>query len=262
MSNNPQPLNRASVIAAHELIAPYIHRTPVLTTSTLSAHASRAGGPRITLHLKAENLQKIGAFKIRGATHALARLNDTELRRGVVTHSSGNHAQALALAARTLAVRKGFPIPAYIVMPTISTPGKIAATRAYGGEVTFSGSTAPEREAAVAKVQARTGAVLVPPYDHADVIVGQGTAALELLAQVPGLDAIVVPCGGGGLLAGTALACENTGVRVYGAEPWEGGEDWLASRAFRRSKDREASSLLRGRGVTGRCKSDRRRRHR
>lgn len=115
-------------------------------------------------------------------------------------------------------------------MPSISTPGKIAATKGYGGDVTFSGSTAPEREAKVAEVQVRTGAVLVPPYDHADVIVGQGTVGLELIAQVEelgegGLDAIVAPCGGGGLLSGIALACEGTGVRVYGAEPREGGAD-------------------------------------
>ncbi|KAF8253424.1 tryptophan synthase beta subunit-like PLP-dependent enzyme [Wilcoxina mikolae CBS 423.85] len=222
MSSNPQPLSRASVIAAHELIAPLIHKTPVLTSSTLSTLL----GPNIKVFLKCENFQKIGAFKIRGATHALARLSDEELRRGVVTHSSGNHAQALSLAARTLSLTKGFPIPAYVVMPRISTPSKVAATRGYGAQVTFSGVTASERKAAVEIVQKETRTVLVPPYDHADIIVGQGTVALEFLSQVEeGLDVIIAPCGGGGLLAGIATACEGTGVRVYGAEPREGADD-------------------------------------
>jgi len=242
MSATPQPLSRASVIIAHELIAPLIHKTPVLTSSTLSALA----GPKIKVFLKCENLQKIGAFKIRGATHALARLSDEELRRGVVTQSSGgrnprpneaerqlltpyttgNHAQALSLAAHTLSSTKGFTIPAHVVMPSIASPSKIAATRGYGAQVTLSGPTFAEREAAVAIVQKETGAVLVPPYDHADIIVGQGTVALELLSQVEGgLDAIIAPCGGGGLLAGIATACQGTGVRVYGAEPREGADD-------------------------------------
>ncbi|KAI5814990.1 tryptophan synthase beta subunit-like PLP-dependent enzyme [Pyronema omphalodes] len=226
MSSTPQPLTRASVLAAHELIKPSIHLTPVLTSTTLSTLSSS----NIKLFLKCENLQKIGAFKIRGATHALARLTDEELKRGVVTHSSGNHAQALALAAQSLSQKKGFPIPAYVVMPTISTPSKIAATQGYGATVTFSGSTAPEREAAVALVQERTGAVLVPPYDHNDIIIGQGTAALEFMDQVremegERLDVIVTPCGGGGLLAGTAVAAQGTGTVVFGAEPREGADD-------------------------------------
>ncbi|KAF8536469.1 tryptophan synthase beta subunit-like PLP-dependent enzyme [Trichophaea hybrida] len=222
MSATPQPLSRASVIAAHELIAPHIHKTPVLTSLTLSTLL----GPNIKVFLKCENFQKTGAFKIRGATHALARLSDKELRKGVVTHSSGNHAQALSLAARTLSSTKGFPIPAHIVMPRISTPSKIAATRGYGAQITFSGPSAIEREAAVEIVQMETGAVLVPPYDHADIIVGQGTVALEFLSQVEeGLDVIIAPCGGGGLLAGIATVCEGTGVRVYGAEPMEGADD-------------------------------------
>ncbi|KAA8903047.1 tryptophan synthase beta subunit-like PLP-dependent enzyme [Sphaerosporella brunnea] len=227
MSATPQPLTPTAVREARSLICEHIHQTPVLTSRTLSHLATPAGGPRITLHLKCENLQKMGAFKIRGATHALARLSDAELRRGVVTHSSGNHAQALALAASTLAKRKGFEIPAHVVMPSVSTPSKIAATRGYGAEVTFSGSTAREREEVVRLVQERTGAVLVPPYDHPDIIVGQGTVALELMEQVKPelLDAVVTPCGGGGLLAGVATACTGTGVRVYGAEPREGADD-------------------------------------
>ncbi|KAI5851899.1 tryptophan synthase beta subunit-like PLP-dependent enzyme [Tricharina praecox] len=230
MSSTSQPLTRSSVLNALPLIAPYIHTTPVVTSTTLSSLSTPTTGPRLTLFLKCENLQKIGAFKIRGATHAIARLSDAELSRGVVTHSSGNHAQALSLAAAEAGRRRGIAVPAYVVMPAGSTPSKIAATRGYGATVTFSGPTAAEREAVVREVQQRTGAVLVPPYDHPDVIVGQGTVALEFLEQVKamvaaGLDVIVAPCGGGGLLAGIATACEGTGVRVYGAEPREGADD-------------------------------------
>ncbi|MCJ1386359.1 hypothetical protein MMC17_009485 [Xylographa soralifera] len=188
------PLERSSVEAAHELIKPYIHETPVLTCQTLNDLAStpqlpsalvgtpfegqRPAAPKINFFFKCENYQRIGAFKIRGASHALERLSKDELRNGVVTHSSGNHAQALALAARTRHVR------AYIVMPTISTPSKIAATQGYGADVIFSGSTSEERESVVEDVIQRTGATLVPPYDHPDIILGQGTMALELEAQV------------------------------------------------------------------------------
>ncbi|MCJ1436957.1 hypothetical protein MMC27_006340 [Xylographa pallens] len=210
------PLERSSVEAAHNLIKPYIHETPVLTCQTLNDLAStpqlpaaligtpfeghRPATPKINFFFKCENYQRIGAFKIRGASYALERLSKEELRNGVVTHSSGtmvppipilpiaptnrplpptgNHAQALALAARTRHVR------AYIVMPTISTPSKIAATQGYGADVIFSGSTSEERESVVEDVIKRTGATLVPPYDHPDIILGQGTMALELEAQV------------------------------------------------------------------------------
>ncbi|MCJ1400217.1 hypothetical protein MMC11_003421 [Xylographa trunciseda] len=188
------PLERSSVEGAHELIKPYIHETPVLTCQTLNDLAStpqspsalsgthfegqRPAAPKINFFFKCENYQRIGAFKIRGASYALECLSKDELRNGVVTHSSGNHAQALALAARTRHVR------AHIVMPTISTPSKIAATQGYGAEVIFSGSTSEEREAVVEDVIQRTGATLVPPYDHPDIILGQGTMALELEAQV------------------------------------------------------------------------------
>jgi threonine dehydratase len=160
----------------------------------------------------------------------MAAREDGEKIKSLIEFVTGNHAQALALAAKTLAEKKGFPIPAYVVMPTISTPSKIAATQGYGASITFSGSTASEREAAVALVQERTGAMLVPPYDHNDIIIGQGTAALEFMAQVQEmegepLDVIITPCGGGGLLAGTAIAAQGTGTVVFGAEPREGADD-------------------------------------
>ena len=174
--------SRKGVQEAHVLVKPYIHRTPVITSSTLDEIASspqsveslaatewagkKAAKPVIRLFFKCENLQKIGAFKARGAFHALERLrSDPEIaaslaQKGVVTHSSGNHAQALAFAART------HGIPAHIVMPTISTPSKIAGTKGYGANVVFSGSTAPEREAVAQEIIERTGAIFVPPYDH------------------------------------------------------------------------------------------------
>ncbi|KAK4504140.1 hypothetical protein PRZ48_005056 [Zasmidium cellare] len=251
------PLTRESVQTAHKRIEPYIHRTPTVTCETLNtiastAQSSRKDGqpdtipsagtakPKVRLFFKCENQQKIGAFKARGAFHALGRLIEEEgaesvRRRGVVTHSSGNHAQALAFAAKT------HNVPAYIVMPTISTPSKIAGTKSHGPEVIFSGSTSDEREAVVEEVIKKTGARLVPPYDHPDIILGQGTQALELEAQAEDLiaqdsslgikgkkhlDAIIAPIGGGGMLSGICTAMHGTGIKVFGAEPnFEGAND-------------------------------------
>ncbi|KAK5133743.1 hypothetical protein LTR08_007393 [Meristemomyces frigidus] len=292
-------LTRASVQEAHKRIIPYIHRTPVITCETLNLLASTPQSercpssgpntasepaphgdkvtskaseykakPKIKLFFKCENQQRIGAFKARGAFHALGRLIDEEgldeiRRKGVVTHSSGklsfkyprrtivaadklisfpiplgNHAQALALAAKTHGV------PAHIVMPTISTPSKIAGTKSHGANVLFSGSTSEEREAVVAEVIKSTGATLVPPYDHPDIILGQGTQALELEEQVADLlaidpelgvagrngkgrlDAVIAPIGGGGMLSGICTALQGTGTLVFGAEPsFQGAND-------------------------------------
>jgi threonine dehydratase/serine racemase len=167
------------------------------------------------LFFKCELFQKTGSFKYRGATNAVQKLDAVTAARGVVTHSSGNHGQALALAAQV----RG--IPAHIVMPATGSPVKRAAVLGYGANVIDSGSSLPEREAKVAEEQARTGAVLVPPFDHADVIAGQGTAARELIEDVPDLDAVVAPIGGGGLISGFCLAVKgmNPNCRVFGAEP-------------------------------------------
>ncbi|KAF2686053.1 tryptophan synthase beta subunit-like PLP-dependent enzyme [Lentithecium fluviatile CBS 122367] len=250
------PLTRASVLAAHGLIKPHIHLTPVQTNTTLSTLAStpqspetlkgtrwedqEPARPKIKLFFKCEHFQRIGAFKVRGAFHAVKRLIERDpeglegvRRRGVVTHSSGNHAQALALAART------FSIPAYIVMPSISTPSKIAGTRAQKAFIHFSGSTSQEREAVVDKVIQDTGATLIPPYDYVDVILGQGTMGVEFAEQAEALlgkeekdkkgkrlDAVITPCGGGGMLAGNAVALHGTGIHVFGAEPsFQGADD-------------------------------------
>ncbi|KAI4630767.1 hypothetical protein J4E80_001705 [Alternaria sp. BMP 0032] len=241
-------LTRASVEAAHALIKPHIHDTPVLTNTTLNTLANtpqapealqgtqwegqEPAKPKVNLFFKCENFQRIGAFKVRGAFHAVTRLIEQDgleavQSKGVVTHSSGNHAQALALAART------FSIPAHIVMPSISTPSKIAGTRSQDANIHFSGSTSTEREAVVADVIKDTGATLIPPYDHPHIILGQGTMALEIQDQVSKLlgsgeklDAVIAPCGGGGMLSGIAVALHGTGVRVFGAEPsFQDGDD-------------------------------------
>ncbi|OOF94231.1 hypothetical protein ASPCADRAFT_208756 [Aspergillus carbonarius ITEM 5010] len=252
-----QSLTPSAVHAAYSLIQPYVHRTPLLTCQTLNAIASAPqspeeltgtpfegqapANPKFHFFFKCENYQRIGAFKARGAFHALLRLiaergKEEVQKRGVITHSSGNHAQALALAASTLGV------PAYVIMPEISTPSKIAGTRSHGAEVIFSGSTSVEREAVVEEVQGRTGAILVPPYDDFNIICGQGTSALELeeqyrelLAEKPQLsihqeskplDAVITPIGGGGLNAGVATFFSDKTTKVFGAEPtFEGADD-------------------------------------
>jgi threonine dehydratase len=197
----------SDVRAAAARIASWVTRTPVMTSRTLDA---RAGSK---LFFKCESFQRIGAFKARGAHNAVFSLPADALSRGVVTHSSGNHAAALALAARNAGTR------AWIAMPRNAPKAKIASVERLGGEIVFCEPTLPAREACCAGIQERTGATLVHPYDDWRVIVGQGTAALELIEEVPGLDAIVTPVGGGGLLAGSAIVGTELGVEVHGAEP-------------------------------------------
>jgi threonine dehydratase len=190
-------------------IKPYAHRTPVVTSTTMD---SLTGG---TLFFKCENLQRVGAFKFRGAANAVFSLDDAAARRGVATHSSGNHAQALALAARL----RG--IDACIVMPRDAPRVKVEAVRGYGARIVFSGSAPEDRERALDEVVKETGAEFVHPSDDLRVIAGQGTCALEILEEIPELDMIVTPVGGGGLLSGTALAVKGISpkTRVIGAEP-------------------------------------------
>ncbi|KAI0677696.1 tryptophan synthase beta subunit-like PLP-dependent enzyme [Trametes maxima] len=231
------PLTRALVLAAHEAISPLIHRTPVFTSSSLSA----ALPGKNTLYFKAENLQKGGAFKFRGASHSLSRLTSGELAKGVCTHSSGNHAGALALAAKERGVK------CYVVMPNNSAQPKIDAVRAYGASITFCEPNAPARAATLAAVQNETGATFVPPYDAVNTILGQGTALLELLEQAPEpLAAVVAPVGGGGLLAGTALAAEGTGVRVFGAEPAGADDCAQGLKEGKRREDVDAKTIADG----------------
>ena len=220
MPGNPSGLTWNLIQEARERIADKVGVTPVLTSSTLDAEA----GAR--LHFKCENFQKCGAFKARGATNAVFALPESQARRGVVTHSSGNHAAALARAARL----RG--IPAYVVMPDNTVQTKRAAALRYGAEISYCESTLAAREDGARALIAATGAILVHPYDDLAVMAGQGTAAVELLTQVPDLDLILCPVGGGGLLSGTAVAAKTLkpAIRVIGVEP-AGADD--AARSFR-----------------------------
>jgi threonine dehydratase len=201
--------NFEAILAAHARIAPRIHRTPVVTSASLDEIA----GAR--LYFKCENLQKTGSFKIRGATNAVFSLTDEEARHGVVAPSSGNHAAALALAARW----RG--IPAFIVMPSNSSAAKMRAVESYGGKITQCEPNMASREETCAEVMQKTGAHLVHPYNDARVIAGQGTAAFELIEDVGELDLVIAPVSGGGLLSGTAIAAKSMrpGIRVIGGEP-------------------------------------------
>jgi len=194
---------------AYERIAPHVHKTPVLTSSAIDALLDGQ------IFFKCENLQKIGAFKIRGATNAVFGLPEKEAARGVVTHSSGNHAAAVAQAAAW----RG--IPAYIVMPETSPVIKQKAVAGYGGQITLCGSTPRDREAAGQRLIESTGAHFIPAYNDARVIAGQGTVALEILEQVPDLDILITPLGGGGLTGGVATVVKSLqpSMRMVGAEP-------------------------------------------
>jgi len=210
----------ADIRMAAERIRPFAHRTPVWTCASLD----RAVGAQV--FLKCENLQRVGAFKFRGACNAVFSLTEQEAARGVVCHSSGNHAQALALAARLRGV------PAHIIMPSNAPAVKKAAVAGYGGRITFCEPTLEARETAQAAVVAQTGATIVHPYNDLRVIAGQGTAALELLEDYPDLDVILAPVGGGGLLSGTAIAAQGLApaIRIIAAEP-EAADDACRSMA-------------------------------
>jgi threo-3-hydroxy-L-aspartate ammonia-lyase len=202
------------VRAAAERIAGAAHRTPVLTSRTLN---ERVGAE---VFLKAENFQRIGAFKFRGAFNAVSRLTEEERARGVAAYSSGNHAQAVALAARLAGTR------AVILMPADAPPTKMAATRGYGAEVVTYDRYTEDRAALATKLSEDRGLTLIPPYDHYDVMAGQGTVALELIEETGPLGALLVPVGGGGLMAGCATAATimSPGIRMIGVEPAAGDD--------------------------------------
>lgn len=206
------------IIAAHSIIAPYIHRTPVFTNTTINKIAGAE------IYFKCENLQKIGAFKIRGGMHAALKLNKDDLQKGLTTHSSGNHAQAMAYAARALGTK------AYIVMPNNSPKVKVNAVQGYGGEITFCEPNQKAREETTQSILDSTGATFIHPYNNYDVITGQATCAKELIEDVKGLDHIIAPVGGGGLLSGTLLSAHYFApeISVYAGEP-EGAADAILS---------------------------------
>jgi threonine dehydratase len=204
--------------AAHEFIWPYIHQTPVMSSGSIN---ERIGAE---LFFKCENFQKVGAFKFRGACHSVFSLSDEDARNGVCTHSSGNHAAALALAARM----RG--IPAYIVMPENAPQIKKMAVARYGAQITFCEPTQSARESTLKRIAGQTGAVEIHPYNNFNVICGQGTAAKELIEEIGKLDVVLAPVGGGGLLSGTAISARTLlpGARVIAAEP-AGADDAFRS---------------------------------
>ncbi|MDP2997747.1 MAG: pyridoxal-phosphate dependent enzyme [Bryobacterales bacterium] len=203
---------------AAQRIGPIAHRTPVMTSRTFNALAG------VEAFFKCENLQRGGAFKIRGAANFIFSIPEADHARGVVAYSSGNHAQAVAIAAASVGA------PATIVMPADAPRSKLEATRGYGARVVIYDRLREDREAIGGRIAAETGAALVPPYDHPWIISGQGTAALELMEEVAGLDALVVCIGGGGLISGCATAAKglDPAIRVFGVEPEDGNDTWLS----------------------------------
>ena len=211
-------ITKEAVELAAKTIEPYIHRTPVLTSKSINELTG------IDFYFKCENFQKIGAFKIRGGMNATLSLSPEQLKNGIATHSSGNHAQALAYAAKTLGIK------AYIVMPKSSPQVKVDAVRGYGANVIICEPNQAAREAALDKVVAETGAEFIHPYDDYRVITGQATCVKELIEEIPTLDIVITPVGGGGLLSGTCLGAQffKPGLKVYGGEP-EGAADAVLS---------------------------------
>lgn len=220
--NNHLP-NIDDVIRAYDLVKKYANRTPIHQSKSVNSILGS------TLFLKCENFQKVGAFKFRGASNAVFSLSEQEAKQGVATHSSGNHAAALALAASM----RG--IPSYIVMPDNAPSIKKKAVEGYGAKITFCPPTQKDREETLGKIQKETGAAFIHPYDNFEVICGQGTASLELLQEIPDLDIVIAPVGGGGLLSGTLTYVKgfNSAIEVYGAEPLN------ADDAFRSLRDKK-----------------------
>jgi threonine dehydratase len=214
MNTTSEPLSLQSIQEAQVRIAPHIHRTPVITSTAFNEAAC------VEVFFKCENLQRAGAFKIRGATNKIRSLSDEEKRRGIVAFSSGNHAQAVALAGREAGVR------AVVAMPDDAPKSKVAGTRGYGAEIVFYDRHSEDRETVAMRISERDGLVMVPPYDDYLIMAGQGTCAVELLEEVPDLDAIATPCSGGGLFAGVSSAAHfiNEKVRCFAVEP-ETGDD-------------------------------------
>jgi threonine dehydratase len=211
-------ITKASIEAAAIRIAPYIHNTPIMTCKSINALYG------LDLYFKCENFQKIGAFKIRGGMNASLQLTKAQLEKGVATHSSGNHAQALAFASKMLGIK------AYIVMPESSPQVKVNAVKGYGAEVTICASNQAARESTLQAIVDKTGATFIHPYDNDEVITGQATCVKEIIEAMPDVDIVVTPVGGGGLLSGTCLGAHyfKPGLKVYAGEP-EGAADAVLS---------------------------------
>lgn len=235
-----QPLvqvpSAADIQESHALIQPYIHRTPVLTCQSINTISGAQ------LFFKCENFQKIGAFKMRGASNAALRLDEAARKKGLATHSSGNHAQAVAKIAQALGV------PAHIVMPENAPSVKREATAGYGANIVLCEATQAARESTLAQVLAETGATFIHPYDDYNVIAGQATSALELIQEVADLDAIISPIGGGGLMSGTALSTHyfSPKTKIYGAEPEQVNDAWLSFKSGVRTPHQGLPSIADG----------------
>ena len=228
--------DKATIQEAHDRIRPYIHKTPVLTNSSINEISGSQ------LFFKCENFQKIGAFKIRGAINTVFSLSDEELKNGVATHSSGNHAQALAYAARQK------KIPAYIVMPKNAPAVKVAAVKGYGAEIFFCEPSQEARETMIKEVIENTGATFIHPFDDYRIIAGQATAAIELFEQTPSLDFVITPVGGGGLLSGTALATKyfSPETTVLAGEPLGADDTYQSMKAGKIVPNESVSTIADG----------------
>ena len=229
-------MTKESYLELHERIKPFIHRTPVLTSSIIDRMAG------CSIFFKCENFQRMGAFKMRGATSALLALKEEQKKKGVVTHSSGNFAQALSLAASSLG------IPAYIVMPESAPKVKVEAVKGYGGEVIMCPPTLKDREHYAQMVIEETGATFIHPSNDDLVILGQGTAAIELLEEQPDLDAIFTPVGGGGLLAGTAIAAHLFGENcaIFAGEPANADDAYRSLKSGKIETNESAETIADG----------------
>jgi threonine dehydratase len=230
------PPNLSQIQETHEAIKGFIHKTPVLTCAQLD----NISGAQ--LFFKCENFQKIGAFKMRGAINTALRLSEEEKQAGLATHSSGNHAQAVSLSAKLMG------IPAHIVMPDVSPSIKVAATKGYGANVYFCENNQQDREDTLAKVQEKTRAAFIHPYDDYNVIAGQATASKELLEEIPGLDIVMAPIGGGGLMSGTALTTKflSSTTKVYGAEPKIVDDAWRSFTTGQLQKNTSINTIADG----------------
>ncbi|WP_339699317.1 pyridoxal-phosphate dependent enzyme [uncultured Marixanthomonas sp.] len=228
--------SKEEVVATYTRVKPFVHQTPVLTSSLLNKLAEAK------LYFKCENFQKTGAFKMRGAINAIQQLSEAQKQAGVVTHSSGNFAQALSLAAKNLNVK------AYIVMPSNAPQVKKDAVLEYGGIITESEPTLDAREKEANRIQKETGATFIHPSNNTDVILGQGTAAMELLSKHQDLDYILTPVGGGGLIAGTALAAHYGAekCRVIGGEPYEADDAWRSLQTGKIETNETANTVADG----------------
>lgn len=234
--NVKYPISMADINKAHEIVKQYCHSTPVLSSESINKIAG------CNIYFKCENFQKIGAFKMRGASFAISQLSEEQKKKGVVTHSSGNHAQAVALAAQLQNTH------ADIVMPKTAPQVKVKGVKTYGGNISFCEPTIQARKVTADEIIARKGAIFIPPFNDLRVITGQATCAKELIEEIENLDSIICPVGGGGLLAGTILAAEyfGEGVKVYAGEPQNVNDAYRSLKSGKIEKNQTTNTIADG----------------